>query len=159
MGTRSRRYRTQRIVRREMDVVRFAPAGNLTRLCQPTGDTQINPRVIHELLFNHLPERPLTGPLLADGQRHGAGKMEYRNGDVYNGQWVRNKKHGDGRIDYVVGGSYTGGWINDIREGHGVNVYPNDDMFEGEFECSLRGRTGTMFYKNGNIYKLSLIHI
>lgn len=34
-----------------------------------------------------------TGQIV-DGQMHGSGRMEYENGEVYEGQWEHGKRHG-----------------------------------------------------------------
>ena len=43
----------------------------------------------------------------ADGQPHGTGSMEYKNGDRYEGQWLNGKRHGTGVIAYAEAGSFA----------------------------------------------------
>ncbi len=44
--------------------------------------------------------------------------MLYANGDVYFGEWFKNKRHGEGRFTVVETGKYlTGVWENDVFKG------------------------------------------
>ena len=66
----------QWVVGRQVDVMRLAPAGDLTRLGEPADDAQVDPGVVHRLLFDQLPELPLGGELLAGSHRHRWGEVE-----------------------------------------------------------------------------------
>ena len=71
MQTGRRRYRTERIVRCQIDVVRLAPAGDLARFSQSPSDAQVDARIVRSVfLFDHLAEGPPAGPLLANRDRH-----------------------------------------------------------------------------------------
>ena len=71
MQARGRRHRTERIVRRRMDVVRLTPSSDLLRLRQPSGDAEIYTTVVHQVFLDRLPKRPLAVPLFSnsDGYR------------------------------------------------------------------------------------------
>ena len=87
------RNRTKRVVRRQMDVMRFAPPGNFTRLGQSTGNAQVNAAVIHQLLLNNFSERPLAIKLLPDGKRNGGLLAQPpKTGWVFTPQRIFNKK-------------------------------------------------------------------
>lgn len=46
------------------------------------------------------------------------GKFTYKNtGDVYDGDWIEDKKEGDGRYEYKEGDVYVGRFKNDLKEG------------------------------------------
>eukprot|EP00735_Rhodelphis_limneticus_P001251 TRINITY_DN11834_c0_g1::TRINITY_DN11834_c0_g1_i1::g.16518::m.16518 TRINITY_DN11834_c0_g1::TRINITY_DN11834_c0_g1_i1::g.16518 ORF type:complete len:324 (+),score=18.06,sp/Q5PPV3/MORN3_XENLA/38.01/6e-33,MORN/PF02493.15/0.00026,MORN/PF02493.15/3.7e-05,MORN/PF02493.15/4.1e-06,MORN/PF02493.15/0.00043,MORN/PF02493.15/6e-08,MORN/PF02493.15/0.0053,MORN/PF02493.15/29,NVEALA/PF14055.1/0.16 TRINITY_DN11834_c0_g1_i1:82-972(+) len=67
------------------------------------------------------------------GVRNGLGKMEYaapttanklyRNGDVYSGEWLDDKRHGFGVLMCPNGDRYEGFWQNDKKEGEGKYYY------------------------------------
>ena len=46
-------------------------------------------------------------------EKHGNGKMTYANGNVYDGQWLNDKKEGKGTMTYIDGNIYDGQWSND----------------------------------------------
>lgn len=55
------------------------------------------------------------------------GKFEFANGDVYNGDWVNNRRNGRGRCEYHTGEVYDGEWKDDVRAGAGDETIPRDD--------------------------------
>ena len=82
-----------------------------------------------------------------DGQRHGKGMYQFRNGARYDGTYSQNKKEGEGTFYYPDGSKYEGEWKNDQRHGYGTYTYPNGDTYEGEWEEGLRNGQGTYTYK------------
>jgi len=54
----------------------------------------------------------------------GFGKMFYKNGDIYEGQWLNDKRHGKGSFIFEDGTSYVGEW--------------RDDMYQTKFSENLR---------------------
>ena len=45
---------------------------------------------------------------------NGKGRMDYANGDVYQGTWLSGKAHGTGAFwDKQNGTIYDGAWVND----------------------------------------------
>eukprot|EP00899_Mesostigma_viride_P018918 jgi/Mesvir1/27027/Mv20729-RA.1 len=141
-----------------------------------------------------------TGSLSAD-QRHGKGvcvfadgssfdglwvedrpshgRMTLRNGDVYEGHFLRNRLRGQGKYyrkgrvleytgefknnlrhgkgegvvpDVVGGGHYTGTWQDDVPHGQGKWVLRNGDIYVGQVVVGERWGEGTMHYSNGAYY-------
>lgn len=37
------------------------------------------------------------------------------NGDVYDGNWMHDKKHNMGKMNYANGEEYEGNWENDMK--------------------------------------------
>jgi len=70
-----------------------------------------------------------TGALNDQGQRHGRGRMKYRNKSIYEGTFVNNKR----------------------EDPHGVIVYPNGVKFVGCFKNDQRKPTGTLILENGSM--------
>ena len=44
-----------------------------------------------------------------DGHKHGKGKLDYVNGDVYDGDWVMDTWHGKAKFVNAKGDVYVGG--------------------------------------------------
>lgn len=45
-----------------------------------------------------------------DGVRHGMGRFEYSNGNLFTGAWERDMKCGFGTLKWANGDEYTGEW-------------------------------------------------
>ena len=55
-------------------------------------------------------------------------------GDIYDGEWIRDKANGFGTYtSFNSGGSYTGYWENDLQHGKGIEKWQDDSYYEGEF--------------------------
>lgn len=62
---------------------------------------------------------PAAGQLV-DGMRQGQGRMQYCNGDVYEGGWEAGARAGQGRLTAAATGDvFVGRWVHDSREGPG----------------------------------------
>lgn len=48
---------------------------------------------------------------IVDGLMHGSGKLQYENGDVYDGEFDHGKKQGYGTFNYHNGGKYVGACV------------------------------------------------
>ena len=109
------------------------------------------------------------------GKKEGKGKMHYKDGYEYEGEWKNDKWHGKGiyfkdNIKYEGefnlgrihgfgiynsknGDRYEGYFVNWLREGKGTYFYNNGDKYVGEFQKDLMNGKGIYYYKNGNIYE------
>lgn len=63
------------------------------------------------------------GFLDAAGKFHGKGRMEYTDGDVYDGTWDAGQRSGQGTCVYAAGGSYDGAWKRNKHHGQGKMTY------------------------------------
>ncbi|EQC35550.1 hypothetical protein SDRG_06840 [Saprolegnia diclina VS20] len=61
-----------------------------------------------------------------DGKKHGLGKMQFPNGDVYHGQWANDIIDGQGTLMYKNGDIFSGTYIAGIKEGNGTYEYAAD---------------------------------
>ena len=50
-------------------------------------------------------------------KKHGQGKMEFANGDVYEGEWYRGLMHGHGELTTVDGGRCVAGSLPGLSRG------------------------------------------
>jgi len=63
------------------------------------------------------------------------GKMIYKNGDVYEGDWKFCNKHGNGKMIYKNGNIYEGHWNENKKDGKGKMTYSNGDIiYEGDWK-------------------------
>ena len=60
-----------------------------------------------------------------DDKPHGEGRLAYISGDVYEGQWVRERAEGFGRFTRRDGSCYEGQWLKDLQHGYGVETWPD----------------------------------
>lgn len=50
-------------------------------------------------------------------------------GDIYDGEWLNDKKKGFGTYTYVDGDKYEGSWDNDKKNGQGVFTFANGQIY------------------------------
>ncbi|MCB9201736.1 MAG: hypothetical protein H6604_01625 [Flavobacteriales bacterium] len=82
--------------------------------------------------------------------RNGFNKYTYSNGDVYEGNWVENKKQGFGKYTSAsTGDVYEGNWVDDIRSGQGKLTWKDGKTFVGNFENNMPKGEGKMIYADG----------
>lgn len=81
------------------------------------------------------------------------GKMEYANGDFYDGNWEANKPHGKGIFIYANGDKYEGDFINDCYHGKGIFTFHNGEIYKGDYINHLRQGKGINTLPNGNKFE------
>ena len=86
------------------------------------------------------------------GAASGNSKIEWQNGDRYEGMLVAGKKHGKGTFVWGDGKRYEGDWANDVISGHGVLTYTNGDRYEGDFISGEPHGQGVYTLSNGDVY-------
>ncbi len=64
------------------------------------------------------------------------------------GQWTSNQRHGQGRMQYSNGDAYEGSWIKDHRNGLAKYLYANGDVFIGRYKHNTREGLGTIYMVN-----------
>lgn len=87
-----------------------------------------------------------------EGKRHGNGKMVWPSGDTYEGQHVDNERSGKGKFTWAGGNTYVGDYRQEKRHGKGVYTWADGERYEGEFEWDHRTGQGTYYYLNGDKY-------
>ncbi len=114
---------------------------------------------------------------VTDGKPDGQGKMEYTNGQVYEGEWKNGVRSGQGRCTWPDGGYYDGEWANDKwngqgtnyiggskdvsfyvggfvdgeRDGHGIYTWPSGDSIETEWVNGVKNGKGTYTWSGGTV--------
>lgn len=88
-----------------------------------------------------------------DGKRQGQGLYIYASGAIYQGQWKEGNITGEGTFNYSDGGVYQGFLENGKRDGKGILQYNSGAYYEGSFSAGKRHGYGDMYYTNGNVYQ------
>lgn len=91
------------------------------------------------------------------GKMEGEGILRTLGGDVYAGSFKNGFKHGKGKIIYGSGnnrgGSYEGDWAYNKKEGRGTCIDSNGDRYDGAFMGNSCHGDGTQIYaSNGARY-------
>lgn len=80
------------------------------------------------------------------------GRVEYRNGDTFHGDFQNSRRCGTGHYVWADGRQYEGEWKDDRREGQGRFLYPNGEVFEGQFVGGVRHGHGRFQFQDGSIF-------
>ena len=110
------------------------------------------------------------GCLDYEGSLNGYGTMTYSNGDIYEGNWVRNNIEGLGKMIFRDGDVYTGSWVLNNMEGLGEMLFANNGGFyEGNWKNNQYEGQGVLkrvlgiqvqksegMFANGKLFKGSL---
>ncbi|CEM21891.1 unnamed protein product [Vitrella brassicaformis CCMP3155] len=94
-----------------------------------------------------------TGEVDKRNRPHGTGKLTYKDGSVYSGEFKDGKRHGYGLIFYNDGTRYTGQFVDDYREGEGREVTPDDTIYVGTFRGGLCEGRGVLTTREGLHYE------
>ncbi|XP_023421032.1 MORN repeat-containing protein 1 isoform X3 [Cavia porcellus] len=89
-----------------------------------------------------------------DGEITGQGFRYWAwSGNTYSGQFVLGEPQGYGVMTYRAGGRYEGELCHGLREGQGVLVDPNGQVYQGSFHDNMRHGWGQMLFENGDKYE------
>lgn len=83
------------------------------------------------------------------GLRHHKGRMRYREGEEFVGYFKQNKMNGFGTWTYPGGGYFSGYFKNDRRHGEGIFSSSEGTVFEGNYIHGKKDGNGRMTYNNG----------
>lgn len=67
----------------------------------------------------------------------------------YDGQWLNGQMHGDGKLEYRDGWTYEGGFIKGTLDGEGTLSYPDGTVFTGQFRDGVMSGPGTLRFTDG----------
>nr|KAF6268166.1 MORN repeat containing 1 [Myotis myotis] len=89
----------------------------------------------------------------ADGEIMGRGCRHWAaSGNTYSGQFVFGEPQGHGVMEYKAGGRYEGELCHGMREGHGRLVDQDGRVYCGSFHNNKRHGRGHMAFPNGDEY-------
>lgn len=87
-----------------------------------------------------------------DGVPHGKGEERTREG-TYIGEFEHGLRHGEGRWELSNGDVYDGEFKFGVRWGRGVLLFANGDIYDGEFEEDLyHSDLSWLYYDSGDHY-------
>ncbi|KAM5266905.1 MORN repeat-containing protein 1 isoform 2-T2 [Hipposideros larvatus] len=89
----------------------------------------------------------VDGEIMGEGCRHWASS-----GNTYSGQFVLGEPQGHGVVKYKAGGCYEGELSHGMREGHGCLVDQDGQVYRGSFHNNKRHGQGQMAFQNGDKY-------
>lgn len=81
---------------------------------------------------------------LMNGKKHGHGTYTWVSGTVYDGEWKDGKVHGKGKYTWADGTVYDGEWKDGKKHGHGTYTWANGDTYEGEWKDGKRCGRGKL---------------
>ncbi|CAI5782802.1 Hypothetical predicted protein [Podarcis lilfordi] len=88
------------------------------------------------------------------GRKHGHGKLLFKDGSYYEGEFVDGEIKGNGlRYWASTGNTYSGQFLFGELHGHGVIRYADGGKYEGEFSYGMREGHGLLTDKDGQIYQ------
>ena len=93
---------------------------------------------------------------LSGFQRQGTGDMRYASGDSYVGEFSADKLHGTGIYSYASGDSYEGTFRSGKKSGEGKYTWTYENgtaVYEGHFENDRRNGYGVFTAVDGTVYK------
>lgn len=82
----------------------------------------------------------------------GTGRVEWKNGDVYEGPLTRSRREGVGEIRWATGQRYKGEWVADKATGRGVMSFANGNVYEGTLVDGEPDGEGKLTYASGDVY-------
>ncbi|MEI7430613.1 MAG: hypothetical protein WCL27_09165, partial [Betaproteobacteria bacterium] len=88
------------------------------------------------------------------GLAQGQGRIEWSNGDIYEGTLISGLKTGKGIFESRTAGfRYEGDWVADIQSGRGKITFDNGDIYEGEMKEGIFHGVGTHSSRDGSRYE------
>lgn len=75
-----------------------------------------------------------------DNNRKGKGKMNYINGDAYDGEWKDGARNGKGIYVWNSGAKYVGDFVDNVREGTGdfLGFVDAEERFSGNYHGEFK---------------------
>ena len=101
------------------------------------------------------PRKSYTGEFDEKNLFRGYGKLRWRNGDCFVGDWLSGQQDGNGTFIYSEDSDlqrYTGDWKNGSMSGNGSLEWKNENQYIGEFQGGQMTGNGKFYWPNGQIY-------
>ncbi len=95
----------------------------------------------------------MTGTYTVDkvtGTATGQVRIDWKNGDRFEGQMVDGRRVGKGRFTWANGAYYDGDWVNDIATGRAEIGFSNGDRYVGEVTQGVPNGQGVKTVANGD---------
>ncbi|GMH76037.1 hypothetical protein TL16_g06949 [Triparma laevis f. inornata] len=79
-------------------------------------------------------------------------RVTYQNGEVYEGEYVDERRHGIGEYHYLDGSVHEGEWFKNRRQGFGVFTTEDGSVYEGEWDRDYIHGEGIWRWKDGSSF-------
>ena len=76
-----------------------------------------------------------VGEWNVENQRHGKGKVFFKDGSIFEGHWLYGMVNGLGRHIHSDGAYYLGQWKDDMVHGKGILMHKDGASYDGEWSC------------------------
>ena len=91
--------------------------------------------------------------LFKNGMYDGRGRLIFRKGDYFEGEFKNNKANGFGKYVNINGEIYIGNWVNDKQEGKGELILKNGSRYIGEFKNGMENGKGKIIWNDSSFYE------
>ena len=92
------------------------------------------------------------------GLRNGYGRLTYRDGKLYEGQFVAGLKHGQGKLYARDSSVYDGAFENDLMHGPGTLIQGNGTKIKTTWLYGRKHGKGEVVHPNGTPYTCVFYH-
>ena len=79
-------------------------------------------------------------------------RVTYANGEVFEGEYVDERRHGIGEYHYLDGSVYEGEFFKDRRQGFGIFTRTDGSIYEGEWDRDYIHGEGIWRWSDGSTY-------
>ncbi|MDB5801533.1 MAG: hypothetical protein JWL63_2472 [Rhodocyclales bacterium] len=87
------------------------------------------------------------------GTVSGKVRIDWDNGNSFDGTMINGKRNGKGRFVWSNGQSYDGDWRDDVADGNAVMVFANGDRYQGQVKDGVPDGRGRKQFSNGDSYE------
>jgi len=91
--------------------------------------------------------------LFKNGQYEGRGRLIFRKGDYFEGEFQHNKANGFGKYVNIKGEIYIGNWVDDKQDGKGELILKNGSRYTGDFKNGMENGKGKIVWPDSSFYE------
>lgn len=81
--------------------------------------------------------------------RNGKGIYRFRNGSIYEGEFLNGKMNGKGILRFKGGTYYNGNWKDGMKNGEGEIKYNDGVIYKGSWKDNKWNGKGTLYFADG----------
>jgi len=121
--------------------------------CSQSPEPAFQLPVVNGQVTVKLPDSSVYSGEVKNGLFNGKGKLVWRNGDEYQGNFVDGLMSGEGHKKLASGEEYTGAFKRGLYDGKGKLLDSTGDRYEGNFENGNFQGKGVFTAKSGMVYQ------